>query len=316
MIIKDIVYGTNKIEEPIILELIKQPEIQRLKRITNYGVPKKYYFSEWPDFSRYEHSIGVMILLKKLGASTEEQIAGLLHDISTPALAHVADWVLGNGKTGDESYHDNLHKIVVDRSKISGILKKYGFDAREILNFDSFLLLERPTPKLCADRIDYSLRQFKYYKNPEIVEGCLNNLSVENGEIVFNDQISASQFANNYLECQVEHWGSEKVVKKYYNFSKILKYALDKNIICKEDFFQNDDTIINKLEKSNNKKIKELLIKLQKHENVDSKKEKVYKKFRHVDPAIKGGKVLSSIDKKFASKLKHYKELSSKGMEI
>ena len=316
MIIKDIVYGTNKIEEPVILKLIKQPEIQRLKKITNYGVPKKYYFSEWPDFSRYEHSIGVMILLNKLGASIEEQIAGLLHDISTPALAHVTDWVLGNGKAGDESYHDNLHKIIVDRSKIPDILKKYGFDSREILDFDSFSLLERPTSKLCADRIDYSLRQFMYYKNPKITKECLNNLSVENGEIVFNNRTSASQFANGYLECQIEHWGSKKVVKKYHNFSKILKYALDKNIICEKDFFGNDGTIIGKLEKSDDKKIKELLIKLQKHENVDNKKEKVYKKFRHVDPAIKGGKVLSSVDKKFASKLKHYKKLSRGGMEI
>ena len=31
---------------------------------------------------------------------------------------------------------------------------------------------------------------------------------------------------------------------------------------------------------------------------------------------IKGGKVLSSVDKKFAAKLKHHKELSNKGMEI
>lgn len=34
-----------------------------------------------------------MLLLRKLGASLEEQLASLLHDISTFAVSHVADWV-------------------------------------------------------------------------------------------------------------------------------------------------------------------------------------------------------------------------------
>lgn len=66
--------------------------MQRLKGISQFRIPDKYYFKD--NYSRFEHSIGVMVLLGKLGASQEEQIAGLLHDVSHKAFSHVYDWVV------------------------------------------------------------------------------------------------------------------------------------------------------------------------------------------------------------------------------
>ena len=37
-----------------------------------------------------------MLLIKKLGGSVEEQIAGLLHDVSHTAFSHVIDYVFDN----------------------------------------------------------------------------------------------------------------------------------------------------------------------------------------------------------------------------
>jgi len=79
MLIKDKIFGKVKINEPVLLELLKSPPILRLKSISQFGVPDKYYHIK--NFNRYEHSMGVMILLRKLGATPEEQIAGLLHDV-------------------------------------------------------------------------------------------------------------------------------------------------------------------------------------------------------------------------------------------
>ena len=69
MILKDDVYGEEKIQESVLINLINSKPVQRLKKISQFGIPKEYYHKE--TFSRFEHSIGVLILLRRLGANLE-----------------------------------------------------------------------------------------------------------------------------------------------------------------------------------------------------------------------------------------------------
>ena len=49
-------------------------------------------------------------------------------------------------------------------SEIPAILAKYGYNYEEILLDDSkWTLLERSAPELCADRVDYTLRDMYTY---------------------------------------------------------------------------------------------------------------------------------------------------------
>jgi len=59
----DSVYGKIEIEEPVLLELINSPAVQRLKDIDQAG----YFTAYFPNTSRsrFEHSLGVCLLLKK-----------------------------------------------------------------------------------------------------------------------------------------------------------------------------------------------------------------------------------------------------------
>lgn len=63
-----------------------------------------------------------MLLLRKLGASLNEQIAGLLHDASHTAFSHTADWVLGHKET--EDYQDIHHERILRRFGIPAISSK------------------------------------------------------------------------------------------------------------------------------------------------------------------------------------------------
>lgn len=80
MTVFDKIYGREDIKEPVLQELLKTEPVLRLKGISQFGMPNRYY--PFKGFSRYEHSVGVMLLLGRLGASVEEQVAGLLHDVS------------------------------------------------------------------------------------------------------------------------------------------------------------------------------------------------------------------------------------------
>ena len=156
MDIQDRIYGKFEINEKVLTELIESPAIQRLKGINQFGMPQRFY--PYPGFSRYEHSIGVMLVLRKLKANIEEQVSGLIHDVSHTAFSHLVDWVIGDREKEDHQ-DKNLQKIV-SLSTIPEILQKHNLDSEKVIEIKNYRLLERPTPYLCADRIDYALREF------------------------------------------------------------------------------------------------------------------------------------------------------------
>ncbi len=316
MEINDRIYGRIKIKEPVLLGLLKSSSILRLKNISQFGVPDEYHHLK--NYSRYEHSVGVMILLKKLGATVEEQVAGLLHDISVLAFSHISDWVFANGREGVEDYHDSIHKTFVQNTEIPKILKDFNFVLERILNEDNFSLLERKIPDLCADRVDYALREFK----PLIANRCLKGLINYNGEIVFNNQKSAFDFAKNFLELQTNHWGGYEAMTRYHFFSGALRIALDKKILLHNDFYKDEKLILNKIERTRNKAIKEILTILKKKDLKDIKKNtgiKIVKKFRYVNPKVIVNEQLVRLSKlvpKFQTIINKHREINKKGLVI
>ncbi|MBI2263045.1 HD domain-containing protein [Candidatus Berkelbacteria bacterium] len=165
MQIKDRVYGEVEISEPVLLEIINSPTLQRLKEINQAGYFEPHFSGT--AHSRFEHSIGVYLLLKMYGALLEEQIAGLIHDVSHSAFSHCIDYVLDAGSEKEHNHQDNVFDEFVRKSEIPGILKKYGLDLEYILDDKNFPLKEKDLPDLCADRIDYSLRTATSFKEIE-----------------------------------------------------------------------------------------------------------------------------------------------------
>lgn len=311
MIVNDKVYSKFEIMSPVVLELIKTKAFQRLKDISQFGVPNKYYHLE--GYSRFDHSLGVYIILNKLGASEGEQVAGLLHDISHTAFSHLVDWIMGNSLK--EDYQDKRHLSVLKQEEITAILNKYGFSVEDIADYGKFGLLERDIPNLCADRIDYSLRELPL----KITEQCLPFLKVFNKEIVFSSEESALLFADNFLRAQMEHWGGYEATTRYVLFSNLLKSAIEDKIISMEDLLETDDLVIEKIFQTKRKKYLEVFNVLENKDLSFLKKSSVCvkKKFRFVDPKIliNGSVVkLSEINDNFKKELKMAKKLNKKGV--
>lgn len=117
MIISDVLYGEFKVD-PVVEELILSKSVQRLKGIHQTGA--SYLVNKEWNVTRFDHSVGVMLLVKKLGGSVEEQIAGLLHDVSHTAFSHVIDYVFDNR---NESYHEEIFSSVVKTQKFQRFLQ-------------------------------------------------------------------------------------------------------------------------------------------------------------------------------------------------
>jgi len=313
----DPIYGKTEINEPVLVELLDSKYLQRLKGISQYGIPDKYYFKK--NFNRYEHSLGVMILLRRLKAPLEEQVAGLLHDISVTSFSHVGDWVFSEGHKGKEDYHNTIHENFVSGTDIPLLLHKHGFSSKRILDDENFPLLENNLPDICADRVDYSLREIYYEeKNLSDIKKFLTSLIVYRGQIVFSDAKAASLFANKFLDLQVKHWASEEAVKRYHLFSGVLKEALRRGILTKRDFWENERFILKKLKESKTTEIDKVLTILEEG-NLPKDGERVYKKFRHIDPLVLTDGILiriSEIDNNFARRLEKEKSINLEGMVV
>jgi len=242
MKIEDPVYGSHEITENVLIELIESDPVQRLKGVHMAG-PSPFFIEDKPYVTRYEHSIGVMLLLREFDASLEEQIAGLLHDVPHTAFSHVADFVFEN--EGHE-YHEKFLDEIVYSSEIPEILEKNGLDVEYILDEDNFGLLERDLPKLCADRLDYSMRDLKSHKNYRM-EKFVEGLTVENGEFVFDNFEDAEEFGLKFIELDKTVYASPIEVAIYEIFADIIRKALELDQITEEDLFMTDKELMEKL---------------------------------------------------------------------
>ena len=315
--VHDRIYGKFEICESVLIELINCPTVQRLKEISQYGLPENYY--KLAGFSRYEHSIGVMLLLRKFRASIKEQIAGLIHDLSHTAFSHLVDLILGDRKR--ENYQDLNFETKFLNSEVPEILERYKLDYKEFIDLEKFSLLEQSAPRLCADRLDYSIREISLWPCP-IAKIFIQNLHVFEGKFVFTNPETAHLFALSYAQCQREHWGGANAVTRWYAFSEILRYALAEKIISQENLYQTDSFVIRTLEKSANKKILRVLACLLETDLFISDENspiRQIKKFRYVDPEISFNDFngsLSELCPEYQKFLEEQKEINKRGIGI
>lgn len=318
MLIQDPIYGEFEVHEPVLIELINSATVQRLKRIWQQGLPPEYYFM--PTFTRYDHSIGVFLILRKLEASLEEQIAGLLHDTSHTAFSHVVDCLF---KNKDETYGDDILEEFLSNTEVPKILEKHNYNFKEIINKD-FYLLEKEAPDICADRLDYTLREMYFIRNKHHAKHCFNSLIVKNKEIIFRTAFSAEVFAKNYFELQKQNWGSIESALIYELLAKLLKYCLENNIITKADLHKDDYSILDILFNCKDDFVRKEINRITNtieyelcEENYD---DIFYKKFRYIDPKFldKDGQVkrYSEINPPYLEDLKTEKEKYEKGYKV
>lgn len=238
-------YGAIVVNEPVLLELIHSPAMQRLKYIHQYGI--SYYMgTHTEEYTRFDHSLGVFAILKSKNASLEEQIAGLLHDVSHTAFSHVGDWVYRK-ENQDDDYQSCIFNLYLARSGVEKILNRHGYHIDQISpKRKDFLMLEQPLPNLCADRIDYNIQgsYFQEFITKEEARQLFLDLSFENGKWVLTNQELASKLAHFSLFMTETCWGSaENFMASRWLANAILK-GFEIGIISWDEFHLGTDQVI------------------------------------------------------------------------
>jgi hypothetical protein len=317
MLLGDLVYGQFDVDEPVLVKLIRSPSVQRLKGIAQYGIPHDYY--PVPGFSRFDHSLGVMLLLRRLGASIEEQAAGLLHDVSHTAFSHVTDYVLRDDGENDQ---DARHKAYFYSTELPDILVRFGLDPERIATTEEYGLLEREAPDLCADRVDYSLREFALTTTNGLIKKTLSSLFVFDERILFTTKEAAEAFAMKYLECHSTKWASVEKTVRQHLFAGAIRAALDSGELTFGDLFYDDAHAMKILVSSKNPKVASALRLLSgklELEECANGEIKLPRRLRHVDPEyIEHGipMRLSQANEKYCKMLADQRAELSRGVSV
>ncbi|MFZ4860862.1 HD domain-containing protein [Sphingobacterium sp. Mn56C] len=242
---QDELYGNFKIEG-ILEELVNTEPFQRLKRIHQGGA----IIVARPDLNqtRYDHSIGVMKLIQVLEGGLADQIMGLLHDVSHTAFSHLIDYVLD---LSEENYHEHIFSEVIQHPEILRIIKKYGFNIEQFLTPEKFTVVDYPLPGLCADRVDYTLRDLMKLEQitKAEVSWFLKGLAIINNRIVVTEVKYAQWFKGKYTFLVEEYFNGRENKSANKFMAAITKELYNKGDLTLADFNKDDFQVSKKIER-------------------------------------------------------------------
>jgi uncharacterized protein len=244
----DRIYGPEIITEPVLLELLETRAMQRLHGVLQHGISGLLGVTRAT--TRYEHSVGAMLLVRRFGASLDEQIAALLHDVSHTAFSHVIDYVF-NDHDG-QGYHEEKKEQFIATSDIPGVMAGFGLDWRMLLDETRFLLLEQPSPALCADRLDYFLRDALDLGLAAHVDldNALAHLVKYQNRIVVDDLPAARWLAETFIAGDKASWANFREVGLYELTAQAIRYALSSGALVEADLWGGDRDAWGKLAQS------------------------------------------------------------------
>ncbi len=290
-----------------LIKYLDVPSLIRLKDIDyfcgmNYASKNIYNFKE--KITRYDHSLTTSLLIYKLTKDKKLTIAGLFHDISTPCFSHVIDY-MNKDYEKEESTEEYTLEILKNDKLLLEYLKQDNISLEEISNYKNLSIVDTPRPKLCADRLDgIILNSISWTKNitKKDIKEILNNITIYNNEtnekeIGFTNKLTTKKVLklNNEINKKC-HSKEDKYMMEL--LALITKLSIENNIITYKDlYYETEPNILNKLNNTDNKEIKKLLIKFKttslsqiKDININNLKQ------RNISPLIRGKRIQNTIN--------------------
>ena len=312
----DRIYGYAQINEPILSDLMQTTAIQRLQGVLQHGISALLGIT--CPVSRFEHSMGVMLLVRRLGAPLEEQIAALLHDVSHTAFSHVIDYVFDGHNS--QSYHEDMKESYVAGTDLPAVLARHGYNWLDFLQEERFPLLEQPSPALCADRLDYFLRDSLDLDlaTADEVQSALSHLAVHQGRVAVDDVSTARWLGYTFIQADQASWANFREVGLYELTARAIKTGQRLGAITEADIWSTDEQIWARLRMCDDPELQRQVALISPYTQFAWDEAnptfRISTKLRTIDPdVLVDGRLrpLSAIDGEFARHRSDY--LSSKG---
>ena len=233
-------------------ECLQMPPLQRLQ---NIGMNCGCEYSSFPRFlalqpySRYDHSIGVALIVWHFTHSPAQALAGLLHDVATPVFAHVVDFMRGD-YLKQEATEAGTEAIIASSPELQKLLQRYGLATEDVCDYHRYPIADNDSPRLSADRLEYTLGNSINYgicTEQEILRFYENLLVCKNeegqDELTFADESIAASFAFAALQCS-KIYVSEEDRYMMQMLSELLKTAIARHVIRESDLYSTEPEVL------------------------------------------------------------------------
>ena len=236
-------------------ECIETPIVERIKHIgMNCGCEYTAFpqFAGIDSYSRYDHSIGVALIVWHFTHNRKQAIAGLLHDVASPVFAHVVDFMRGDYLT-QESTEEGTEELIAGSPELQAILRKQGLTTEDVCDYHRYPIADNDSPLLSADRLEYTIGNIINYKicTREDARRFYDDLAIGvnedgNDELMFKSVNAAEAFATAALACSRIYVSD---VDRYamQMLSEVLRFAIEHRIIEEEDLHTTEPEVIDKL---------------------------------------------------------------------
>lgn len=256
------VWGYFKMLEPEFPEwlndYIDTPEMRRQRGISvTCGTIYSRMFPGEFALNSLEHSVGVALIIWHFTRDKKQALAGLFHDIATPAFKHCIDCMDGDYMR-QETTEGMTREMIAGSAKIMELLKRDGIQLSEVDDYRKYPIADNETPRLSADRLEYSLSGavFTYgaldfeeareiYEDIEVQEneeGC--------PELGFRTKKIARKFVKATSELSVIYRGDEARFSMQF-LADVMKRLSEEGVMRREDLYTlGEDEILKIIEGS------------------------------------------------------------------
>ena len=251
-------------------------------------------------FSSLDHSVAVALIVWHFTHDKKQTLSGLFHDIATPVFKHCVDFLNGDYMT-QESTEDLTTNIIKNSKEIMKLLERDNIDVSEIDNYHMYPIADNDTPKLSADRLEYSLSNalFTYeLLDLDAIAEIYNDIEIEKneeGEVELG--FKTKKIARNFVKVTSRLSVIYREDRTRYSMqliADILKRLSDENKITKEDLYKlKESDVISIIENAKYSKIFNIWKYAKKVKTSKEKPENVYyvhhgAKVRYIDPLFNG----------------------------
>ena len=256
-------------------------------------------------FSSLDHAVAVALIVWHFTRDKKQTLSGLFHDIATPAFKHCVDFLNGDYMT-QESTEDLTTQIIKNSSEIVKLLERDNIKISEIDDYHIYPIADNDTPKLSADRLEYSL------SNALFTYGLLD---IESIKEIYND-IEIQENSENEMELGFK---TKKIARKFVKVTSrlsiiyredrtrysmqfiadILKQLSNENKISKHDLYNlKESEVIDIIESSKYNDVFNLWKNATKVKTSKEEPKDVYyvhhgAKIRYIDPLVNGERISS-----------------------